>query len=102
MAHPVVEQPGWMPKSSACLRMVASVDPRPDTVEEVLNVCPQQAASFGEFVVYSVFCSCSWLVQQLTQQQRNSSVCLQAGYLALAAAVTCRSPFKHSIWENTQ
>ncbi|CAN0454861.1 unnamed protein product, partial [Ectocarpus sp. 8 AP-2014] len=24
-----------------------SVDPRPDTVEDVLNVCPQQAASFG-------------------------------------------------------
>ncbi|CAM9442051.1 unnamed protein product [Pylaiella littoralis] len=42
-----MEEPGWMTESSAHLRVVASVDPRPDTVEEVLNVCPQQASSFG-------------------------------------------------------
>ncbi|CAN0152691.1 unnamed protein product, partial [Ectocarpus fasciculatus] len=39
--------PEWMPESSASLQAVASVDPRPDTVEDVLNVCPQKAASFG-------------------------------------------------------
>lgn len=42
--------PEWMPESSSSLQAVASVDPRPDTVEDVLNVCPQQAASFGELL----------------------------------------------------
>lgn len=35
--------------ASGCLRVVVSEDPRPDTVEDVLNVCPTQAFSFGEF-----------------------------------------------------
>lgn len=39
---------GWRPNSAASLRTVASVDPRPETVEDVLNVCPQQASTFGE------------------------------------------------------
>ncbi|CAN0024428.1 unnamed protein product, partial [Hapterophycus canaliculatus] len=35
-----------MPDSAASLRTVASVDTRPDTVEDVLNVCPQHASRF--------------------------------------------------------
>lgn len=54
MARPVIEQPAWVPENSARLRMVVSVDPRPDTVEEVLNVCPHQASSFGEIGLFVV------------------------------------------------
>lgn len=51
MTRPV-EQHGCALAASAygCLRVVVSEDPRPDTVEGVLNVCPAQAFSFGEFV----------------------------------------------------
>lgn len=42
-------RPGWMPEYSVVLDAVASVDPRPDTVEDVLNVCPHQAARFREW-----------------------------------------------------
>lgn len=38
----------WMPPSATSLRTVASVDPKPDSVEDVLNVCPRQALSFGK------------------------------------------------------
>lgn len=41
--------PGWMPGGSAVLGAVASVDTRPDTAEDVLNVCPLQAARFREW-----------------------------------------------------
>lgn len=34
--------------AAAKLRAVAALDPRPDTVEDVLNVCPQQAHRFGK------------------------------------------------------
>lgn len=36
------------PPPSVTLRAVASTDPRPDTVEELLYLCPQQAHRFGE------------------------------------------------------
>lgn len=51
MTRPVEQHSCTLAAStSGYLRVVVSVDPRPDTVEDVLNVCPTQAFSFGEFV----------------------------------------------------
>ena len=42
---------GWKPDRGAVLRTIISVDPRPDGVEDVLNVCPQQAVLFRELII---------------------------------------------------
>lgn len=38
----------WLPGIVASIMVVASVDARPDSVEDVLNVCPHQAKLFCE------------------------------------------------------
>lgn len=46
-----VEKGSWSSagsSSAATLKAVVALDPRPDTVEDVLNVCPQQASGFGK------------------------------------------------------
>lgn len=42
---------GWKSDHGAVLRTIISVDPRPDGVEDVLNVCPQQAVLFRELII---------------------------------------------------